>query len=347
MLAGRPGCSSCSRGPAACSWSPSRCSRCGSWWAPASTRTRSPRLRQHPAAERAVRRQLPDPVRPGLRLLPGAGAQPAALAGHDGGQPAGGQPRGVRPGAAAGATPRPAARRDAGVRVLPRRRGAAADEPVLRRRRPAGHPLVGIGIAQLSFTVPLAVWFLAYAFRQVPNEVEEAARVDGAGVVSIIARIIVPVARPGVAGTTVLVFVASWNDYVFSSNLNRSTRSETLPVLLAKLPTIGFLGGQMAAVGAGVPAGRARHRGAAALAGRPLPLTRRTGPRRARAAGLRAGAPVRRLACRSLKSCRGHTDVRAGWRPSCPSPWSAVCWRSCCCGCCSWRSRPVRTRAAS
>ena len=107
--------------------------------------------------------------------------------------------------------------------------------------------LVGIGIAQLSFTVPLAVWFLAYAFRQVPNEVEEAARVDGAGVVSIIARIIVPVARPGVAGTTVLVFVASWNDYVFSSNLNRSTRSETLPVLLAKLPTIGFLGGQMAA----------------------------------------------------------------------------------------------------
>ena len=44
-----------------------------------------------------------------------------------------------------------------------------------------------------------------------------------------------------------LVFVASWNDYVFSSNLNRSTRSETLPVLLAKLPTIGFLGGQMAA----------------------------------------------------------------------------------------------------
>ena len=40
--------------------------------------------------------------------------------------------------------------------------------------------LVGIGIAQLSFTVPLAVWFLTYAFRQVPLEVEEAALMDGA-----------------------------------------------------------------------------------------------------------------------------------------------------------------------
>ncbi len=107
--------------------------------------------------------------------------------------------------------------------------------------------LVGIAIAQLSFTVPLAVWFLAYAFRQVPDEVEEAARVDGAGPLAVIARISLPMSRPGLAGTTVLVFVASWNDFIFSSNLNRSHRSETLPVLLASLPSLGFLGGQMAA----------------------------------------------------------------------------------------------------
>lgn len=107
--------------------------------------------------------------------------------------------------------------------------------------------LGGIGLAQLSFTVPLAVWFLTYAFRAVPLEVEEAARVDGAGTLQRLRLVILPIARPGVAGTTALVFVASWNDFLFSSVLNRSTRSETLPVVLAKLPTLGFLGGQMAA----------------------------------------------------------------------------------------------------
>jgi trehalose/maltose transport system permease protein len=107
--------------------------------------------------------------------------------------------------------------------------------------------LYGIGFAQLSFTLPLALWFLAYAFRSVPRDVEEAAMVDGAGIVSRIALVVLPIARPGVAGATVIVFVASWNDFLFGSVLNRSTRSETLAVLLPKLPTIGFLGGQMAA----------------------------------------------------------------------------------------------------
>ena len=107
--------------------------------------------------------------------------------------------------------------------------------------------LYGIGFAQLSFTLPLALWFLAYAFRSVPREVEEAALMDGAGLTQRITRVILPIARPGVAGATVIVFIASWNDFLFGSTLNRSTRSETLPVLLSKLPTIGFLGGQMAA----------------------------------------------------------------------------------------------------
>ncbi|NUR05477.1 MAG: carbohydrate ABC transporter permease [Nocardioidaceae bacterium] len=107
--------------------------------------------------------------------------------------------------------------------------------------------LVGIGLAQLSFTVPLAVWFLAYGFRSVPVEVEEAAQVDGASTTQRIVRVVLPMARPAVVGTTILVFVASWNDFVFSANLNRTKRSETLPTLLAKLPDVGFLGGRMAA----------------------------------------------------------------------------------------------------
>ncbi|MGA8211706.1 MAG: carbohydrate ABC transporter permease [Nocardioidaceae bacterium] len=107
--------------------------------------------------------------------------------------------------------------------------------------------LWGIGFAQLSYTVPLAVWFLTYAFRAVPREVEEAALMDGATTRQRLLRVVLPIARPGVAGTTALVFVASWNDFLFSAAFSRSSRSETLPVVLAKLPEIGFLGGQMAA----------------------------------------------------------------------------------------------------
>jgi ABC-type glycerol-3-phosphate transport system permease component len=106
--------------------------------------------------------------------------------------------------------------------------------------------LAGIGIAQLSFTVPLAVWFLSYAFRQVPDEVEEAAKIDGAGTLRRVVRIVLPMARPGLAATTAVVFLASWSDFLFSSGLNASPGSETLPVMMSKLPTIGFLGGQMA-----------------------------------------------------------------------------------------------------
>ena len=263
--------------------------------------------------------QLPDPVRPGLRLLPGAGAQPAALAGHDGGQPAGGQPRGVRPGPAAGARRGQLLAAMLAFAFFP---GIVVLLPMSLFFAGVGllDTLVGIGIAQLSFTVPLAVWFLAYAFRH------GAARGRGGGP-GRRRRRRRPSSRgsscrspgPGVAGTTVLVFVASWNDFVFSSNLNRSTRSETLPVLLAKLPDDRLPRRADGGRRADVPAGRARGRGAAALAGRPLPLTRRP-VRGGLGGGPTRGRPVRRLACRSLKSCRGHTDVRAGRRPSCPSP---------------------------
>ncbi len=107
--------------------------------------------------------------------------------------------------------------------------------------------LPGIGLAQLSFTVPLAIWFLTYAFGQIADEIEDAARLDGAGTARLIVQIALPMARPGLAATTALVFLASWSDFLFSSGLSPSPKSETLLVLLAKLPTIGFLGGQMAA----------------------------------------------------------------------------------------------------
>lgn len=107
--------------------------------------------------------------------------------------------------------------------------------------------LPGIGIAQLSFAVPLAVWFLTAAFRQVPDELLDAARLDGAGTRMLILRVVLPVARGGFVASSTLVFLSAWGDFLFGTGLSQTSRSETVLVLLSKLPVLGYLGGQMAA----------------------------------------------------------------------------------------------------
>lgn len=107
--------------------------------------------------------------------------------------------------------------------------------------------LATIGLTQLSYALPIAVWFLAYAFREVPVELEEAAILDGASVLQRIVGILLPIARSGVAATVAVVFVLTWNDFLFTSALTQTPRSEVVSVTMAKLPVLGFAGVQMAA----------------------------------------------------------------------------------------------------
>jgi len=92
---------------------------------------------------------------------------------------------------------------------------------------------LGLIIPYISFTLPLAIWSLSSFFRQIPWEMEQAAQVDGATAWQAFRKVIVPLAAPGVATATILVFFFAWNDFVFGISLTATDRSRPVPAALA------------------------------------------------------------------------------------------------------------------
>ncbi len=91
----------------------------------------------------------------------------------------------------------------------------------------------GLVLPYLSFSLPLAIWTLSAFFRDLPWDLERAARVDGATRLGAFRRVLVPLAAPGIAATAVLVFVFAWNDFLFAISLTSTDRSRTVPAVLA------------------------------------------------------------------------------------------------------------------
>jgi multiple sugar transport system permease protein len=91
----------------------------------------------------------------------------------------------------------------------------------------------GLVLPDLSFSLPLAIWVLAAFFRELPREVEEAAQVDGASAWRTFREVAVPLAAPGVATASILVFLATWNEFVLAISLTSTDRARTVPAALA------------------------------------------------------------------------------------------------------------------
>jgi len=81
--------------------------------------------------------------------------------------------------------------------------------------------------------VPLVTWMMIGFFREIPRDMEEAAQVDGDSKLAVLYKIAIPLARPGLAATFVLVFISSWNEFLYASILTRSVDSMTLPKLVS------------------------------------------------------------------------------------------------------------------
>jgi multiple sugar transport system permease protein len=94
----------------------------------------------------------------------------------------------------------------------------------------------GLVIPYLSFAVPLAMWTLTAFFHGLPWQLAEAAQADGATPWQAFRRVLVPLARPGIATAAILVFFFAWNDFVFAISLTSSDRSRTVPAALAFFP---------------------------------------------------------------------------------------------------------------
>ena len=94
----------------------------------------------------------------------------------------------------------------------------------------------GLVIPYVSLTLPLAIWLLASFFRELPLELEEAARVDGCTRLGALVRVVAPVAAPGVFTVAILVFVYAWNEFFFALLVLSDPSKHTLPVGIALFP---------------------------------------------------------------------------------------------------------------
>jgi multiple sugar transport system permease protein len=107
---------------------------------------------------------------------------------------------------------------------------------------------IGLILLYCVFNLPFAIWLLKGIIDGIPTELDEAAEVDGAGLVTVLRKVIVPLAAPGIAITAVLSWVFAWNEYLFAATLT-SVRARTVTTGLAEYVTVtGTNWGEMAAI---------------------------------------------------------------------------------------------------
>jgi ABC-type glycerol-3-phosphate transport system permease component len=88
-----------------------------------------------------------------------------------------------------------------------------------------------------AFNLPLVIWMLRSAIKQIPAEIEESALVDGSSRLGILRTMILPLAAPGIAAAAVLSIFLSWNEFLFALTLTRS-QARTAPVGINEFTTM-------------------------------------------------------------------------------------------------------------
>lgn len=83
------------------------------------------------------------------------------------------------------------------------------------------------------FNLPFAVWIMKNYFDGVPESLDEQARIDGCSRWEGFVKIILPMAKPGIAATAILAFIFSWNEFVFALVLTSSEQAQTLPIAVS------------------------------------------------------------------------------------------------------------------
>jgi len=90
----------------------------------------------------------------------------------------------------------------------------------------------GLIIPYLAFSLPLAIYTLSAFFREIPWDLEKAAKVDGASQRQIFLNVIAPLALPGIATTAILVFMFCWNEFLLAISLTSTNNARTAPAAM-------------------------------------------------------------------------------------------------------------------
>ena len=91
----------------------------------------------------------------------------------------------------------------------------------------------GLILPYVTLTLPLGVWIIASFFKELPEELEDAARIDGCGHFQTLFRIILPLASPGIFTAAILIFIYAWNEFFFALLIMTQQDHQTLPVGIA------------------------------------------------------------------------------------------------------------------
>jgi multiple sugar transport system permease protein len=91
----------------------------------------------------------------------------------------------------------------------------------------------GLIIPYITFALPLAIYTLSAFFREIPWDLEKAAKMDGATPAQAFRRVIAPLAAPGIVTAAILVFIFAWNDLLLALSLTATQRAITAPVAIA------------------------------------------------------------------------------------------------------------------
>ena len=92
---------------------------------------------------------------------------------------------------------------------------------------------LGLIIPYITFALPLAIYTLSAFFREIPWDLEKAAKMDGATPGQAFRRVIAPLAAPGIVTAAILVFIFAWNDLLLALSLTATNASITAPVAIA------------------------------------------------------------------------------------------------------------------
>jgi multiple sugar transport system permease protein len=91
----------------------------------------------------------------------------------------------------------------------------------------------GLIIPYITFALPLAIYTLSAFFREIPWDLEKAAKMDGATPYQAFRQVITPLAMPGVFTTAILVFISCWNDFLFALSLTSTSNARTVPAAMS------------------------------------------------------------------------------------------------------------------
>ncbi|MDX3641079.1 carbohydrate ABC transporter permease [Streptomyces sp. MB09-02B] len=89
-------------------------------------------------------------------------------------------------------------------------------------------------VPSMSFVLPLAVWNLTTFFKQMPDELEEAAMIDGCTQGQAFRKVILPLAAPGIFTTAIICFIAAWNEFLIALSMTNRPSIQTAPVAISK-----------------------------------------------------------------------------------------------------------------